>query len=405
MLLEKIDPREVDTKLDYHPTLNAKLWRDDELVGKVGDRLREIAEKFVDFLDVPYPVVDIIVTGSNCSYMYTPQSDIDVHIILDCPLDDELVANLLSAKKSLWRYEHHIKVLGYDVELYAQSKDSAITSNAGAYSLTADKWTQKPKKGAVDLNDPVIKQKTASFMDEIDELIESRMTDPHGIDALKDRIKKYRRAGITGGGEFSVENLVFKALRNNGYIEKLWTYSFQVEDEQLSLTEARSELTADDVIRICAEWFHDMGDKSFWLKRGATGSRVRSVQPSTISPRAKNTQSRKFDDDFYEHFGANFSTAASCNGDIHRNQDAGGVKIVLPVGYYGMIYSPNVDDLSTLDFRRVTFDALAYERIQTPKKLVAAMESGAEVLVKASRIIEIPINHPLLAELIARVIG
>ena len=39
--------------------------------------------------------------------------------------------------------------------------------------------------------------------------------------ALKKKILEMRRQGLLREGEFSVENLVFKKLRNEGYIEKI----------------------------------------------------------------------------------------------------------------------------------------------------------------------------------------
>ena len=38
---------------------------------------------------------------------------------------------------------------------------------------------------------------------------------------VKAKIMKMRKEGLAERGEFSVENLVFKKLRNEGYIEKL----------------------------------------------------------------------------------------------------------------------------------------------------------------------------------------
>jgi hypothetical protein len=38
--------------------------------------------------------------------------------------------------------------------------------------------------------------------------------------AIKKKILEMRRQGLLREGEFSVENLVFKKLRNEGYIEK-----------------------------------------------------------------------------------------------------------------------------------------------------------------------------------------
>ena len=36
-----------------------------------------------------------------------------------------------------------------------------------------------------------------------------------------ERLKRYRKSGLETGGIYSVENLVFKVLRRNDYLEKL----------------------------------------------------------------------------------------------------------------------------------------------------------------------------------------
>jgi hypothetical protein len=45
-----------------------------------------------------------------------------------------------------------------------------------------------------------------------------------------------RRSGLEKAGEYSVENLTFKALRNNGYIDKIRNYSVSATDKELSLS-------------------------------------------------------------------------------------------------------------------------------------------------------------------------
>ena len=57
------------------------------------------------------------------------------------------------------------------------------------------------------------------------------------IDKIKDRIKRMRKAGLEEGGEYSVENLVFKTLRGNGYLEKLSSEKASIVDKELSLKE------------------------------------------------------------------------------------------------------------------------------------------------------------------------
>jgi hypothetical protein len=55
------------------------------------------------------------------------------------------------------------------------------------------------------------------------------------IDSVKDRLKKYRSCGLEKDGEYSYENLVFKFLRRNGYIQKLFDFENEIMDKRLSL--------------------------------------------------------------------------------------------------------------------------------------------------------------------------
>jgi hypothetical protein len=67
-----------------------------------------------------------------------------------------------------------------------------------------------------------------------DKSIDSGM---ESIDKVKDKLKKYRTAGLEDGGEMSDENLVFKVLRRNGYIQKLFDFQNEYQDKKLSLKE------------------------------------------------------------------------------------------------------------------------------------------------------------------------
>jgi murein DD-endopeptidase MepM/ murein hydrolase activator NlpD len=58
------------------------------------------------------------------------------------------------------------------------------------------------------------------------------------IGKYKEKLKKYRSCGLEKGGEFSNENLVFKVLRRNGYVEKLFDFDNKNMDDKLTLKEA-----------------------------------------------------------------------------------------------------------------------------------------------------------------------
>ena len=53
------------------------------------------------------------------------------------------------------------------------------------------------------------------------------------------RIKQMRQAGLERAGEWSVENLVFKILRNLGLIDQITDKIRELEDQELSLEQTQ----------------------------------------------------------------------------------------------------------------------------------------------------------------------
>jgi hypothetical protein len=56
---------------------------------------------------------------------------------------------------------------------------------------------------------------------------------------VKDKITKMRQAGLERAGEWSVENLVFKIVRNLGLIDEITDLIRELEDQQLSLEQTQ----------------------------------------------------------------------------------------------------------------------------------------------------------------------
>ena len=83
-------------------------------------------------------------------------------------------------------------------------------------------------------NDYHLQKKVKFYMDMIDKMIEDKANDD-SIDILKDKIKKMRGDSIAKEGEFAFGNLIFKELRNAGYIDKLNDYKRTSQDKFLSL--------------------------------------------------------------------------------------------------------------------------------------------------------------------------
>ena len=78
-----------------------------------------------------------------------------------------------------------------------------------------------------------------NMMNTIDEL-ETEMDSenfPKKHSVLKNKIKKYRQTGLDNVGEYSTENLVFKILRNSGYLAKMTEMKNEYLTDELSLNE------------------------------------------------------------------------------------------------------------------------------------------------------------------------
>jgi hypothetical protein len=214
------------------------------MVPKVRERLLEIAYEFIEFLGVDVIISDVVMTGSLANYNWSKYSDVDLHLIADFEQFSEkelpLYEELFELKKTLFNDRHNIKIYGYDVELYVQDDVKAFSS--GEYSVLFDEWKKKPKKEKVEIDTELIKNKSEHWMKIIDEVIDnlddkSMESGVDSINKIKDKLKKYRTSGLEKGGEMSDENLVFKVLRRNGYIEKLFNFKTEYQDKKLSLKE------------------------------------------------------------------------------------------------------------------------------------------------------------------------
>ena len=105
--------------MKFHDELNQKLFNKEELKPEVKEKLKEIAEAFIDYLEVNKDAIkDVVITGSSVSYNYTKYSDIDLHLKVDYDLiheDCPIVEGYLWACKSTFNkkwicfLKHHMR--------------------------------------------------------------------------------------------------------------------------------------------------------------------------------------------------------------------------------------------------------------------------------------------------------
>jgi len=233
--------REYQTTLRCHDMLNQKLWDGELLKPEVRSALLAIADAWKAELKIPSDaILDVVFVGGNANYNYAAQSDIDVHLLVNVSkisCDARLFADFVGAKQKLWVRTHKIKVMGYDVEPYAQEPVREYTAQKGVFSLQSNQWVQRPNRAdCITGNSDAVRDGVLAYARQIESLVNS----PDGaaeLGKLLAKLKSDRNATIHGPeGEYGLANLIYKELRNRGYLDTIEAQLLQKQDESLSFT-------------------------------------------------------------------------------------------------------------------------------------------------------------------------
>ena len=217
----------------YKKELNTSFWEDDKFDPQVREKLLTIANDFYTALKFNAKIQDIQLTGSLANYNWTDKSDLDVHVLVDFTEIDpnvDLVKRAVDGARFIWNLRHHLKIKGFDVELYVQDIHEPHTAS-GLFSLLNNKWIRVPKYNPPEIDYKDVDKKFQGIsadilnIENIGSTSDFSNVTPEEVYTLAVKLKKkildMRKEGLSRSGEFSVENLVFKKLRNEGYIEKI----------------------------------------------------------------------------------------------------------------------------------------------------------------------------------------
>jgi len=240
----KSQPQWVWLEYKNQNKLNPLIFGVDEIVDpEVRELLLKVANYVWEGLEIPEPFEDVLLTGSSVNYNYTPTSDIDLHIVVDFDKFDnpELLKKYFDEAKLNWNRVHDLKLGKQNIEVYIQDNEDH-PEYRGEYSLMNDKWLRRPSYVSIDIPDEEIEKKTKLFKQQIDKLEKTGKDNPEKAieltNKIKERLKNFRQAGLDKDGEYSLENLAFKDLRNTGYLEKLSNLKNSFIDKTLSLVES-----------------------------------------------------------------------------------------------------------------------------------------------------------------------
>lgn len=228
-----------------HNTLNPKIWKDFELKEEVREKINDIVQIFTDNMksdNIDINISDIWILGSNASYNYNENSDLDVHIMVDTTsstIDSKVLSKIYMSYRNLFKNIYSPKIKGIPVEVYVEDINTSQNASEGIYSLAVG-WKKKPHKEDIKINSKEINAKYDYYIDEFNSLIEKISHEDidyqiEQINNLLSNIYTFRQEDLYLKGEFSVGNLVFKELRSKGYIEILRNLKIKLENIKMTL--------------------------------------------------------------------------------------------------------------------------------------------------------------------------
>ena len=245
--LESVAPAELEEDIEKHEELNPKLFDGNKLKPEVREKMLAIVDEFTAGLEekqIGLEIEDILFLGSNASYNYTKDSDIDLHIVvsadkLNC--SKEIADALYGAFRTIFNKNIEIDFYGIPIELYVEFTDTNRVSN-GIYSVQNDEWIKEPVAQDIpEIDMDAFKAEYDTWEAKCKDIKENAKkgtsVTSQDIETLINDIYEQRKQGLTEG-EYSIGNLIFKELRNVGLLDELKELKNEVRGKELSLKES-----------------------------------------------------------------------------------------------------------------------------------------------------------------------
>lgn len=239
-------PKDVMNSFMVKDILNPDIWNDKKLDPEVKTSLIKIAKDFFLELELPknIKIKDILFVGSLANYNWSKYSDVDLHLVLDFNEfkdNPDLIKKHFDAEKNLWNNKHDIMIKGFPVEIYIQDLKEKLEA-AAIYSVPHEKWIRKPNQTELKIDKNLIRRKVQKLFDKIRNIRKDYEAKDYDsvikkVDMLKEDIKAMRKSGLERGGEFSIENIVFKVLRRTDFMDLLDSYKIKSYDQSVTVTE------------------------------------------------------------------------------------------------------------------------------------------------------------------------
>ena len=234
--------------------LNPILWDENNtLRSGISNAIFKIVDRFVEDLEVPIEIVDITLVGSNASYNYNEMSDIDIHIVVNnevLPYDSKMLKLLYNSARNKFNKDYNITIKNLAVELSIEDVNSTVCSN-GIYSVMKSYWIKEPKPITETMYDMVNTDAYKKLTAQIENILQNPNSED--IKQMINNLYLIRKNSIMVDGEYGKGNLLFKAIRNSGLLQKLKEELYNNISKELTFESMLEDMNIQEALKFNVE--------------------------------------------------------------------------------------------------------------------------------------------------------
>jgi len=211
----------------FPTVLDERLWVDDRMRPEIRAKVMEVInDLFAELHLKDLTIAGVEVRGSNTSYEYDSDADLGVKVLLDTSKyrgNAKDLADRLKLFNAVTEMQHEgqiiLRGMPLEVNFYASRDERMVPQKGiGHYSITADKWIEKPTVQKDQFDRKQMTADTKRFVTSYNDLVAAYFNDKQSFDCgrfktFSREMSKYRDAGIKASGTRSTENLTFRLLR------------------------------------------------------------------------------------------------------------------------------------------------------------------------------------------------
>lgn len=209
-----------------HDNLNTAIFDNSGLMwSNVRDSIIHTVDCLLpEFTKYQIQVHDVVLVGSNATYVYNKNSDLDIHVVGDY---SSLTADIINQTLKDFYDKNYIPgIAGHDLEIIMSHYRGYLAVSDGIFSLKNNQWVRRPTHDLVfDLGH--LRHDLSYLISVYDQAMSC--TDFGELKKKVFEFRNYVRQGLYQDGYTSSRHVALKILRNQGIVRAMYDYHDRIK--------------------------------------------------------------------------------------------------------------------------------------------------------------------------------